>query len=181
MTGEKWSPVTAPCSAGALTITAVLSRPQPGTTVCTVSGTLNADTTPALRDALVEARRDDNAHLVIDLSTIASMDMDSAGLYTLLEACFKHNINGGGGHLAIVIDPHTQSVPELYIVALEVTSDLHHNLFDALHACVDADATSAQRGSKGKAPIEPALVRPTRAQLTAAQASTGEGMVAQGS
>src|SRR3712207_1450055 len=79
MIGEKWSPVTAPCSVGALTITVVLSRPQPGTTVCTVSGTLNADTTPVLRDALVEARRDDNAHLVIDLSTIASMDMDSTG------------------------------------------------------------------------------------------------------
>jgi hypothetical protein len=179
MIDEKWSPETAPCSAGALTITAVLSRPQPGTTVCTVSGTLNADTTPVLRDALVEARRDDNAHLVIDLSTIASMDMDSAGLYTVLEACFKHNINGGG-HLAIVVDSHTQSIPELYIVTLEVTFDLHHNLVDALHACVDADANSAQR-DKGKAPIQPALVRPTCAQLTAVRASTDEGMVARGS
>ncbi|MDQ4093901.1 MAG: STAS domain-containing protein [Actinomycetota bacterium] len=179
MIGEKWSE-TAPCPAGALTITAVLSRPQPDTTVCTVTGTLNTDTAPVLRDALVEARRDDNAHLVIDLSTITSMDMDSAGLYTLLEACFKHEINGGG-HLAIVVDSHTQSVPELYVVALEVTSDLHHNLVDALHACADADASNAQRGNKGKAPIEPALVRPTRAQLTAARVSTDEGMVAQSS
>ena len=174
---EKWSPETEPCPAGALTITAVLSRPQHDTTACTVTGTLNADTTPVLRDALVEARRDDNAHLVIDLSTIISMD--SAGLYTLLEACFKHNINGGG-HLAIVVDSHTQSIPELYIVTLEVTFDLHHNLVDALHACVDADANSAQR-DKGKAPIQPALVRPTCAQLTAVRASTDEGMVARGS
>jgi anti-anti-sigma factor len=180
MIDESWSPETAPCSAGALAITAVLSRPQPGTTACTVSGTLNADTAPVLRDALAEARRDDNAHLVIDLSTITSMGMDSAGLYTLLEACFKHNINGGG-HLAVVVDSHAQSIPELYIVALEVTSDVHHNLVDALHACVDADANCAQRGNQGRAPTEPALARPTRVQLTAARASTDEAMVAQGS
>jgi anti-anti-sigma factor len=180
MIGEKWSPGTAPCPAEALTITAVLSRPQPDTTVCTVTGTLNTYTTPVLRDALVEARRDDNAHLVIDLSTITSMDMDSAGLYTLLEACFKHNINGGG-RLAIVVNSHNQSIPELYIVTLGVTSDLHHNLVDALQACADADANSAQKGIKGKAPTEPARVRPTRAKLTAARASTDEGMVAQGS
>jgi anti-anti-sigma regulatory factor len=32
------------------------------------------DTTPVLRDALAEARGDDNAHLVIDLSAVSSMD-----------------------------------------------------------------------------------------------------------
>jgi anti-anti-sigma regulatory factor len=32
------------------------------------------DTTPVLRDAVAEARGDDNAHLVIDLSAVSSMD-----------------------------------------------------------------------------------------------------------
>lgn len=57
---------------GAPTITAALSRPQPDITVCTVTGTVNPDTTPILRKALAEGRQDDNAHLVIDLSTVTS-------------------------------------------------------------------------------------------------------------
>ncbi len=143
MIGEKWARETSLCPAEALTITAVLSRPQHNTTVCTVTGRLNTDTTPVLRDALVEARRDDNTHLVIDLSTLTSMDMDSAGLYTLLEARHKHNINGGG-HLAVVVASNTHAVSVLDIVALEVTFDLHHDLAGALHACANADAHSVQ-------------------------------------
>lgn len=178
MIGEKWARDTSLCPAEALTITAVLSRPQRNTTVCTVTGRLNTDTTPVLRDALVEARRDDNTHLVIDLSSIASMDMDSAGLYTLLEARHKHNINGGG-HLAVVVASNTQAVSGLDIVALEVTFDLHHNLADALHACANADAHSVHSGNNGRAPIEPVLVHLKRAQLTTAGTSTGERTVTQ--
>jgi hypothetical protein len=44
------------------TITVTLTRPQPDTTVCTTIGEIDMDTTPALRDALAEARGDDNAH-----------------------------------------------------------------------------------------------------------------------
>ncbi|MCA1694726.1 MAG: STAS domain-containing protein, partial [Actinobacteria bacterium] len=108
MIGKKWSRETSPCHARALTTTAVLSRPQANTTVCTVTGTLNTATTPVLRDALVEAQRDDNAHLVIDLSTIMSMDVDAAGLHTLLEARYTHDINGGG-LMAVVVDSNTQA------------------------------------------------------------------------
>lgn len=117
---------------GAPTITASLSRPQLDTTVCTVTGTINWDTMPLVRDVLVEAQRDDNVHLVIDLSTVTSMD--SAGPYTLLEARFKHSI-GGGGHLAVVADPNSQAIPELHIVALKAAFDFHSSLTEALHAC----------------------------------------------
>ena len=55
-------------------ITVTLTRPQPDTTVCTIIGKIDMDTTPVLRDAVAEARGDDNAHLVIDLSAVSSMD-----------------------------------------------------------------------------------------------------------
>ena len=151
MIGEKWSRETSPCHARALTTTAVLSRPQLNTTVCTVTGTLNMGTTPVLRDALVEAQRDDNAHLVIDLSTIITMDVDAAGLYTLLEACYAHNISGGG-LIAVVVDPNSQAIPELHVATLEATFDLHHNLTDALHAC--AVANSVHTANNGRSAID---------------------------
>jgi anti-anti-sigma regulatory factor len=137
--GKRWSRETLPCHARALTATAVLSRPQLNTTVCTVTGTLHRGTTPVLRDALVEAQHDDNAHLVIDLSTIRSMDVDAAGLHTLLEVRYTHDINGGG-LMAVVVDSDSKAISELHIVTLEVTFDLHHNLTDALHACAVANS-----------------------------------------
>jgi anti-anti-sigma regulatory factor len=140
-----------PCRPSALTTTAVLSRPQLNTTVCTVTGTLNMGTTPVLRVALVEAQRDDNAHLVIDLSAVISMDVDAAGLYTLLEACYTHEISGGG-LVAVVVDPNSQAIPELHIATLEATFDLHHNLTDALHAC--AVANSVHTANKGTSAID---------------------------
>src|SRR5438309_2335080 len=92
MIDTDWSPR---CSFGTSVITVALSRPQPDTTVCTVAGAVDWNTTPLLRRALSEARWDDSVHLVIDLSAVTSMD--SAGPYTLLEARFKHHL-GGGGH-----------------------------------------------------------------------------------
>ncbi len=140
MIGEKWSRETSPRHARALaTTTAVLSRPQLNTTVCTVTGTLHIDTTPVLREALVDAQRDDNAHLIIDLSTIISMDVNADSLYTLLQARYTHDISGGG-LMAVVIDPNSQAIPELHIATLEATFDMHHNLTDALHACTVADS-----------------------------------------
>ena len=89
-------------------------------------------TAPILRKALTEGRQDDNVHLVIDLSTVASLD--SVGLYTLLEARHKHSIDGGG-HLAVVVDANSQAIPELHIVVLDAMFDLHHQLAEALQAC----------------------------------------------
>jgi anti-anti-sigma regulatory factor len=149
--GKKWSRETSPCYVRALTATAVLSRPQLNTTVCTVTGTLHTGTTPVLREALVEAQHDDNAHLVIDLSTIRSMDVDAAGLRTLLEARYTHDINGSG-LMAVVVDSNSQAISELHIVTLEVTFDLHHNLTDALHAC--AVAKSVHTPDKGRSAID---------------------------
>ena len=133
MSGEAWSQQKPPWRPGAQAITAVLTQPQPDTTVCTVTGTISADTSPVLRDALTQARRDDNAHLVIDLSAVTSMD--ATGLYALFEALSKHDL--GGGHLAVVVDPHSQAIHELHIVALQAAFDLHHHLAGALQACAN--------------------------------------------
>jgi anti-anti-sigma factor len=100
-----------------------------------VTGKISGDTTPVLKEALTQARHDDNAHLVIDLSAVTFMD--ATGLYALFEARSKHNL-GGVGHLAVVVDPHSDAIHELHIVALEATFDLHHDLAAALHACTNA-------------------------------------------
>jgi anti-anti-sigma factor len=139
MIDTDWSPQTSPCSFGTSVITVALSRPQPDTTVCTGTGAVDWNTTPLVRDALTEARRDDNVHLVIDLSAVTFMD--SAGPYTLLEARFKHHISGGG-HLAVIADPDSHAIPELQIVALKASFDFHASLADALHACASADISA---------------------------------------
>ena len=133
---EAWSQEKPPCRPGAQAITVALSQPQPDTTVCTVTGTISADTSSILREALAQARRDDNAHLVIDLSAVTSMD--ATGLHALFEALSKHNL-GGGGHLAVVVNPHSHVIHELHIVALQAAFDLHHHLAGALKACANAD------------------------------------------
>jgi anti-anti-sigma factor len=98
-----------------------------------VTGVINADTAPSLNDALVRAQGGD-AHLVIDLSAVTSMDSD--GLYILLVARHRHR-TGGGGHLAVVIDSDSPAIPELCIVSLKASFDLHHTVAEALHACAN--------------------------------------------
>jgi anti-anti-sigma factor len=111
-----------------------------------VTGTINRDTMPVLRDALAEAQRNANAHLVIDLSAVTSMDSAGlytllAGLYTFLEARHKHTL-GGGGHLTVVIDSNSRAIPELYVVGLKASFDVHHDLTGALHACTSVGTDS---------------------------------------
>ncbi|MGH3696897.1 MAG: STAS domain-containing protein [Pseudonocardiaceae bacterium] len=118
-------------------LTAALTQPQSNTTVCTVTGTIDVDLAPILSDALAQARGDGNAHLVIDLSAVTSMD--SEGLYTLLVARHWHR-TGHGGHLAVVVDPGSTAIVELLAVSLKAAFDLHHTLTGALHACVRAQS-----------------------------------------
>jgi hypothetical protein len=135
----------------------VLSRPQLNTTVCTVTGTLHTGTTPVLSEALVEAQRDDNAHLVIDLATIISMDANAVSLYTLLHARYTHDISGNGLIAAVVVvDPNSQAISALHLATLEATFDMHHNLTDALHACTVADSvdTADKGGQRSTADAE---------------------------
>ena len=160
MIDTDWSPQTSPCCSETPAITVALSRPQPDTTVCTVTGAVDWNTTPLVRDALTEARRDDNGHLVIDLSAVTSMD--AAGPYTLLEARFKHHL-GGGGHLAVIADPDSHAIPELQIVALTASFDFHSTLADALHACASAVTSTSHEPNR---PAIHATCSPThRAQL----------------
>ena len=70
MIDTDWSPQTSPCSPGIPIITVALSRPRPDTTVCTLTGAVDWNTTPLVRQALTEARQADNVHLIIDLSAV---------------------------------------------------------------------------------------------------------------
>lgn len=126
-----WPPHISPASSETPAITVALSQPHPDTTVCTVTGTVDWSTRLLVKNALTQARQDDNVHLIIDLSAVTSMD--SAGPYTLLEARFKHHLSGGG-HLAVIADPDSHAIPELHIVALQAAFEVHSTLADALHA-----------------------------------------------
>jgi anti-anti-sigma factor len=139
MINMEWSPQPAPSVSGTPPITAILTRPQAETTVCSVTGTVDWNTASVMKNALTEARHDDNSHLVIDLSAVTSMD--AAGPYTLLEARFKHYLHGGG-RLAVVLTPQSRAIPELQAVALQAAFEVHPTLTDALHACADADVRS---------------------------------------
>lgn len=130
---SSWSPQEPP-------LTAVLAWPHPDTTVCTLTGTINPTTTFILRDALTTAQRDANAHLIIDLSAVTSIDL--AGLSALLEARHYHHINGGG-RLAVVPAVIYRAFSDLYaVVGLEASFDMYHDLTEALHACTSRDALS---------------------------------------
>ncbi|HZA15817.1 MAG TPA: STAS domain-containing protein [Pseudonocardiaceae bacterium] len=134
MSDEPWcAGEQRPYPAGVSIITVALTHLQPRTTVCTVTGVINADTAPPLNDALVRAQSA-GAHLVIDLSAVTSMDSD--GLYVLLVARHRHR-TGGGGHLAVVIDPDSPAIPELCIVSLKASFDLHHTVAEAFRACAN--------------------------------------------
>jgi anti-anti-sigma regulatory factor len=134
VTSQVWFAETAPCFAQLSTTTALLTQPQPDTTVCTVTGKVSTATTAILRDALAGARCNKNTFLVIDLSVVAFMDSD--GFYTLFEALCKHDI--GGSELAVALDPDTQAIPELYVVSLRAAFNTYHDLAEALRAYVSA-------------------------------------------
>jgi anti-anti-sigma factor len=141
MIDNRCSPQIAPCPSGGQPITVTLSRPQLDTTVCTVTGTVDWTTRAVVKNALTQARQDDNEHLVVDLSAVTSMD--SACPYTLLEARFKHHLSGGG-HLAVILAPNSP-VHELHLVALRASFDVHPTLADALYACASAGTTRCAR------------------------------------
>ena len=107
-----------------------LTQPQPGTTVCTVTGAIDDRSALVLKDALAEARHDGNAHLVIDLSGATVMDW--AGFQALLEARHWHYI-GGGGHLVAVAPSSSDAIPDPYIVVgLQASFDMYDDLAEAL-------------------------------------------------
>ena len=129
MIDTDWSPQTSPCCSGTPVITVALSRPQPDTTVCTVTGAVDWNTTPLVRDALTEARRDDNGHLVIDLSAVTLLD--STGLHAVLDALDFYDIDG---HLAIVIDSRSDAITRPEISELSEIVDIHHDRASAMRA-----------------------------------------------
>ena len=128
-------PASPDCSrTPAMTVT--VTHPQPQTTVCTVTGTVDWSTQPMLRHALTEAAHGGVLYLVIDLSAVAAMD--AAGPYTLLEARAKHHLNGRG-QITVITNPNSSAIPELQAVAIHAAFTVHATLTDALHACTQSD------------------------------------------
>jgi anti-anti-sigma regulatory factor len=131
-----WSPHTSSACSATPALAVTLSRLQPTTTVCTVTGAVTWNTRPLLSKALTQARHDDNTYLVIDLSGVTSMD--SAGPYTLLEARAKHRLTGGA-QIAVITSPNSSAIPELQAVAIHAAFTVYLTLADALHACTHSD------------------------------------------
>ncbi len=119
---------------------ATLSCPQPDTTVCTVTGRVDLVSAPVLTDTLTEAVHDDRSHLVIDLSTAASLD--SAGLQAVLEALDSYDIDG---HVAVVVDSNSETINSPEIAALDELLDKHDDLAGALRACARASISTPGR------------------------------------
>jgi anti-anti-sigma regulatory factor len=116
-------------------ITVEFTHPQPNIIVCTVTGVITADTAPILSEALARPQGGDHArHLIIDLSAVTSLDSD--GLYSLLAARHHHD-TGGGVHLAVVINPRSPTIAELYLVSLQASFEVYDSLAAALDACAN--------------------------------------------
>lgn len=121
-------------------VIATVSCPQPGTTVCRITGSVDLVTAPVLAEKLVEAVRDGGPHVVVDLSAIALLD--SIGLHVVFEALDGHDIEG---HLAIVVDPRSAAIMRTEINALGEFLDIHHDLAGGLRACACASISTGGR------------------------------------
>lgn len=129
MTHEQWADAV-PAPRRPAPRVARLSYPQPGVTLCTVDGDVDMITRPALASTLVEAARDANPHLVIDLSAVAFFG--STGLHALVETLDQV---GRSGHVALVVDPKAPVAVPLRSTAMDRLFDVHRELASALRAC----------------------------------------------
>lgn len=125
---------------GSAMVIVTLSCRQPDTTVCTVTGTVDAVAAPALADQLVDVVDDGRSHLVIDLSTV---DLLGPGaLEAVVEVLDSFGIDG---HLAVVVDPRSHTITRSDITALGEILDVHHDLAGALRACARASISTGGR------------------------------------
>ncbi|PZS31721.1 MAG: hypothetical protein DLM61_08090 [Pseudonocardiales bacterium] len=121
-------------------VIATLSCPQPDTTVCRVTGSVDLVTAPVLADKVIEAVHDGQPHIVLDLSAVAVLD--SIGLHAVFEALDRYDIEG---HLAVVADSRSTAISRPDISALGEIVDIHHDLASALRACARASISSGGR------------------------------------
>ena len=121
-------------------VIATLSCPQPDTTMCRITGSVDFVTAPVLADQLIEAVRDGRPHVVIDLSAVAVLD--SIGLRVVFEALDRYDIKG---HLAVVADPRSLASSTPDSSALDEVLDIHHDLASALRACARASISHGGR------------------------------------
>jgi anti-sigma B factor antagonist len=127
-------------------VIATLSHRQPDTTLCTVTGSVDLITAPALADKLIEAVHNGRSHLVIDLSAVALIE--PGALQAVFETLDCYDIDG---HLAVVLDSRSDSITRLDITALEEILDVHHELSSALRACARAVISTGGRHRAGAA------------------------------
>lgn len=121
-------------------VIASLSCPQPDTTMCRVTGSVDLTTAPVLADRLIEAVHEGRPHFVIDLSAVAVLD--SIGLQVVFDALDRYDIEG---HLAVVADVRSTALSRFDISALGDLVDIHHDLASALRACARASISHGGR------------------------------------
>ncbi|MGH3602384.1 MAG: STAS domain-containing protein [Pseudonocardiaceae bacterium] len=121
-------------------VIATLSCPQPDTTVCRVTGSVDLVTAPVLVDRLIEAVHDGRPHVVIDLSAVSVLD--SIGLQAVFEALDRYDIEG---HLAVVADPRSTAISRPDLSGLGELVDIHHDLASALRVCARASISNGGR------------------------------------
>ena len=129
----------APPHGGPMVI-ATVSCPQPDTTVCRVTGSVDLVTAPVLADKLVDAVHAGRSHIVIDLSGVTLLD--SIGLQVVFEALVCYDIEG---HLAVVVDQRSATITRSDIAELNEILDIHHDLAAALRACARASISTGGR------------------------------------
>lgn len=121
-------------------VIATLSRPQPDTAVCRVTGSVDMATAPVLGSRLIEAIQNGRPHLVVDLSGVTLLD--SIGLQAVLETLDQYDI---AGHLAVVIDARTARITRRELSVLSELIDIHHDMASALRACARASVSTGGR------------------------------------
>jgi hypothetical protein len=85
--------------------------------------------------ALTEARQDDNAHLVIDLSAVPPWTQQALHI---ARSRVKHHLHGGG-HLAVITNPNASTIRELHTVAIRAAFDVHPTVAAARDTCARAE------------------------------------------
>jgi anti-sigma B factor antagonist len=123
-----------------LTVIATVSWPQSDTALCRVTGSVALSTAPVLASKLIETVHEGRPHLVIDLSAVAFLD--STGLHAALDILDSYDIDG---HLAVVIDPRSETLSRPELSVLSEIVDIHHDLASALRTCARASISTGGR------------------------------------
>lgn len=115
----------------------VVTDEHPTTVVLSVEGSIDALTTPRLREALREAfNRLDGRVLVVDLSTVDFLG--SPGLQALSDGAREASQHPGYRTMRVVVDQNRPVLRPIEIVGLDGVLAMYHDLPAALRDDMDA-------------------------------------------